>query len=299
MISANTGARAEGYFRLEWLLAVERSRRVSEEKAFLVPVTIDTSAEAAAKVPASSREVQWTKLPGGEPTPQFLARVKVLLGADVVWRVSVPPSENSQRKGAGQSPTLPSSSRASVRSWAAAAAIAVTAIIALALWQPWKSKTPPPPSAPVAASVSPAPPKSHTLDPRPSAQPIVGLKSIAVLPFADLCDAKDNTAFFSDGMLEETAPSSPHPRVQRPPPRQSDPPHRAAHPRGQGRASLGQARRPRTYAEGRVLDSGCPRHRDRGTTSSTPNHPSTLATTTPPSSTATTATSACATTSSA
>ena len=61
VISANTDARAEGYFRLEWLLAVERSRLMSEKKTFFVPVTIDATTEAAAKVPEKFREVQWTR----------------------------------------------------------------------------------------------------------------------------------------------------------------------------------------------------------------------------------------------
>ena len=40
VISAHTNARAEGYFRLEWLLAVERSRLMADDAAFLVPVVI-------------------------------------------------------------------------------------------------------------------------------------------------------------------------------------------------------------------------------------------------------------------
>ena len=57
MISASTQARLEGYFRLEWLLAVERSRLMAAEKAFLLPVVIDATPDAAAKVPDKFREV--------------------------------------------------------------------------------------------------------------------------------------------------------------------------------------------------------------------------------------------------
>src|SRR3974377_1715564 len=40
IISANTQARPEGYFRLEWKLAVERTRLMSDRVPFLVPVGI-------------------------------------------------------------------------------------------------------------------------------------------------------------------------------------------------------------------------------------------------------------------
>ncbi len=51
LISANTNARTEGYFRLEWLLAVERSRLMADDAAFLVPVVIDATTDAGARVP--------------------------------------------------------------------------------------------------------------------------------------------------------------------------------------------------------------------------------------------------------
>src|SRR5258706_16450406 len=41
VISANTQARAEGYFRLEWKLAADRSHLIARDHPFLVPVVID------------------------------------------------------------------------------------------------------------------------------------------------------------------------------------------------------------------------------------------------------------------
>ena len=38
IISASTDARSEGYFRLEWRLAVERSHLMADDQAFLLPV---------------------------------------------------------------------------------------------------------------------------------------------------------------------------------------------------------------------------------------------------------------------
>src|SRR3954451_21150638 len=81
-ISANTEARLEGYFRLEWKLAAQRTHTMAEEKAFLLPILLDDTRDAEARVPAEFKAVQWTKLPGGEATPAFAARVKKLLAGD-------------------------------------------------------------------------------------------------------------------------------------------------------------------------------------------------------------------------
>ena len=41
VISANTESRSEGYFRLEWKLAVDRSHLMADDQPFLLPVVID------------------------------------------------------------------------------------------------------------------------------------------------------------------------------------------------------------------------------------------------------------------
>jgi hypothetical protein len=64
VISNKTQARGEGYFRLEWKLAVDRSHLMSTDQAFLVPVVIDDTNDAVARVPDRFREVQWTRLSG-------------------------------------------------------------------------------------------------------------------------------------------------------------------------------------------------------------------------------------------
>lgn len=68
VISAHTDARREGYFRREWRLAVERTLDMSDDSVFLVPVVIDDTSEAHARVPEKFRAVQWLRLPGGQPT---------------------------------------------------------------------------------------------------------------------------------------------------------------------------------------------------------------------------------------
>ena len=51
IISQHTEERLEGYFRHEWMLAVERKHHMAEQKAFLVPVVIDSTSDRDAIVP--------------------------------------------------------------------------------------------------------------------------------------------------------------------------------------------------------------------------------------------------------
>jgi TolB-like protein/tetratricopeptide (TPR) repeat protein len=82
VISANTQARDEGYFRREWRLAVDRTHDMSESKAFLVPVVIDATPQRGASVPDKFRDIQWTYLPAGESSPEFIARIARLLSPE-------------------------------------------------------------------------------------------------------------------------------------------------------------------------------------------------------------------------
>ena len=81
LISAHSQAREEGYFRREWRLAVERTHDMAENRAFIVPVLVDDTREADANVPEQFLKAHCTRLPAGEPTPQFVAQVKRLLSA--------------------------------------------------------------------------------------------------------------------------------------------------------------------------------------------------------------------------
>ena len=73
VISAQTEARREGYFRREWRLAVDRSHDMADDVMFLLPVVIDGTSEAGARVPEKFLTVQWLKLPGGVATPALSA----------------------------------------------------------------------------------------------------------------------------------------------------------------------------------------------------------------------------------
>ena len=82
VISANSTARSEGYFRLEWKLAVDRSHMMAAERTFILPVVIDGVREADALVPDRFRDVQWTLCPAGQASAEFVARVAALLSPD-------------------------------------------------------------------------------------------------------------------------------------------------------------------------------------------------------------------------
>jgi hypothetical protein len=79
IISAHSDARHEGYFRREWRLAVERAGDMAEDVAFLLPVVIDGTPDAIARVPDRFREIQWSRLPGGQTSKAFIERVQRLL----------------------------------------------------------------------------------------------------------------------------------------------------------------------------------------------------------------------------
>jgi TolB-like protein len=81
VISSHTQSRAEGYFRLEWHLAEQRTYLMAHDRPFIVPVVVDDTPDAAARVPDRFRERQWTRLHAGECTPEFGSLVLRLSGA--------------------------------------------------------------------------------------------------------------------------------------------------------------------------------------------------------------------------
>ncbi len=80
VISAATQRHVEGYFRREWSWAVDRTRGMAEGAAYILPVCVDATPKAEALVPAKFLQNHLTRLPGAEPTPDFLRRLRELLG---------------------------------------------------------------------------------------------------------------------------------------------------------------------------------------------------------------------------
>jgi TIR domain/SIR2-like domain len=79
VISARTERRTEGFFRREWKLAAKRSDDIDDRVPFIVPIAIDDTTEAAARVPDKFLDVQWERCPGGTVSAEFAQRLQSLL----------------------------------------------------------------------------------------------------------------------------------------------------------------------------------------------------------------------------
>jgi len=179
IISANSQARLEGYFRLEWKLAVERTHLMSDRVAFLMPVVIDDTGDARADVPERFRAVQWTRLPQGQTSVAFVDRVQRLLAPAgtapaIGGAVSGANALRGRQIGAVGVRRRPAWLRPALL---AAVSIALVGSAYFAAERFVLSKW----AAPTVAS---------------------GDKSVAVLPFVDLSEKHDQE-YFADGMAEE------------------------------------------------------------------------------------------------
>ncbi len=189
VISARTQARPEGYFRREWKLAVERTHDMADDRVFIVPVLIDDTAESSASVPEQFLKPQWTRLPGGEPSTQFVEQVKRLLSA--LRQAADAASKADFRAPMTAAPVAVSKS--GIPLWAAALlGVIVLALGAFVLFRPAAKPEPVPAPATSVAAKAPEP-----------AAPAANEKSIAVLPFSNMSEDKDASAFFSDGIHED------------------------------------------------------------------------------------------------
>jgi TolB-like protein len=106
VISAQTEARPEGYFRREWRLAVERTLDMADDHIFLLPVVIDGTSDAQARVPEKFFAVQWLKLPGGQPTPALEALCRRLVSGQAVEGLQPGKKGSGEGAGSGQGPDL-------------------------------------------------------------------------------------------------------------------------------------------------------------------------------------------------
>ena len=195
IISARTQGRAEGYFRREWKLAVERTHDMAAGVAFIVPVVIDDTSEGEAAVPDEFMRVQWTRLAHGVPTPQFVEQIKHLLVAPRKAAAATRPAFPIAASVVASAPPTAAPRTSGFPKWIVAvvglAMLAVSAFIAL---RPATKE----PAAPPKISVEKNP---ATVAAVPTLPPL-SEKSIAVLPFANLSADKENE-FFTDGVHDD------------------------------------------------------------------------------------------------
>ena len=206
IISANTQARREGYFRREWKQAAARTHDMADGTPFILPVVIDATRDADSLVPDEFRVVQWTRWSGGQPTSHFIERVKSLLDGKVVAWAFQPMADQSNMPHGQKARAFPAN-----RGWRWIAIAAVIAMGGTLTYFATRTREPSSasnfkllPSEATRTSIerraSDESPLRTTQNSQSSALP--SGKSIAVLPFANLSPDAEN-AFFTDGMHEE------------------------------------------------------------------------------------------------
>jgi len=206
IISARTEERSEGYFRREWKLAVDRTHDMAGGRSFIVPIVIDDTNETAAAVPEEFMRFQWTRLPNGEATPDFVTQVKRLLEPqkkpvlkpDLPRPPTLPPefrqAARGQKSEDGGQRTDGRKSSPPAALWISLGVVFACVGVVFFVLRP---KSPPPlgvqrSTLSVERSAPPALPAAAVRD----------AKSIAVLPFANLSADKENE-FFADGMHDD------------------------------------------------------------------------------------------------
>ncbi len=107
LVSAHTEARLEGYFRREWRLAVERTLDMADDHLFLLPIAIDDTDQAHARVPEKFLTVQWLKVPGGQPTRALEALCRRVAAGNVKEiQPARAASRRQQKKGKVPAPPM-------------------------------------------------------------------------------------------------------------------------------------------------------------------------------------------------
>ena len=165
---------------------------MGKSRAFLVPVCIDDTRDTHADVPDSFSAVQWTRLPGGETPAAFVERVRRLLlpAQGQASAQSHPPARAAaETRPPRLSPVRSRRSQLVVLLIVASAAIGTCYVV---LDRFVLSKH----------SATDAQTTSSSARPAVVAPAVVPEKSIAVLPFVDMSEKKDQE-YFSDGLSEE------------------------------------------------------------------------------------------------
>jgi TolB-like protein/thioredoxin-like negative regulator of GroEL len=206
IISAHTTARPEGYFRLEWSIADQRSQMIARNKAFIIPVCVDATPESVPDLPESFQRVHWTRVPGGATPAVFCQRIATLLGA------AGPPAAASptHSQPSPLTPPLASSAASSAPKgphfsrWLLLAGVLLllAGVVALRPWRRLAAKPATTAAAEFGSTTGPAAPGAAALLVAQAGVAAAPERSIAVLPFTDMSEKKDQE-YFSDGLSEE------------------------------------------------------------------------------------------------
>ena len=166
-VSAHANARSEGYFRLEWKLAVDRSHLMADDQAFLLPVVIDQTLEPTARVPDRFRERQWSRLSDDKSIAKFVERVRNMLSENNAADAT---RDAHPTSGAASKITL--TGAGARRTWLIAAASVAAGVLLIAVVGYWQL--------------------------RPAGTQV---ESIAVMPFVN-ASGSEEFEYLSDGMTE-------------------------------------------------------------------------------------------------
>jgi hypothetical protein len=79
VLSRNTLARAQGFFRREWHYALDRDIEIDPSQPFIVPVAIDDTVDVGT-LPRRFREINIAKAPDGRPNVELIAQLKAITG---------------------------------------------------------------------------------------------------------------------------------------------------------------------------------------------------------------------------
>jgi hypothetical protein len=73
---------------------------MADDEPFLLPIVVDGTPDASARVPDKFRNVQWTRLPGGATPSAFVDRIVHLLARDQ----AIPPAVRSDPRPTNRRP---------------------------------------------------------------------------------------------------------------------------------------------------------------------------------------------------